>query len=111
MAKAIKNEGQDQTSDVAERADNVSRTGITVNDVTPAIRQTPNVFILPPDASKAQVRLARIFNGFAVQFPDKFEVRKQELIDLLDAAKDAPDPVEDPDRHVSVGPKAPVNVI
>ena len=82
--------------------------GIVVADINVIRPKTvPLIVTLPEGASKAQIERAKVLNGFAYQFPEKWSQRKEELIKELESLKDAPDPQEDPNVKLSVGPKIP----
>lgn len=117
MAKKIEEAKDVEQTDIAvapASEGEATDSGILVRDpedfrpkVLPLIITFPEGY----NPSKEQVRLAKVFNGFAYQFPDKWKIRKDELLKQLEDAKNAPDPVENPDVHISVGPKAPVNIL
>lgn len=67
----------------------------------------PLVVVLPEGASKAQIERAKVLNGFAYQFPDKWNERKEILLKELEDLKNAPDPVEDPNIKLFVGTSVP----
>lgn len=78
--------------------------GIIVNQVINR-RELPLVVVLPEGANKAQVERAKILNAYAYSYPNKWEERKEELLKQLEDLKDAPDPIENPNVKLSVGPK------
>lgn len=83
-----------------------STSGIIVNDpetfrprVLPLIVNFPEGY----NPSKAQIERAKVLNGYAYSFPQKWAVEKDKHIADLEALKDAPDPVEDPNVSLTVG--------
>lgn len=87
--------------------------GIIVRDINVIRPKTlPLIVELPEDASEAQKEFAKVLNGFAYQFPDKWEKRKGDLFKELVAKKNAPDPIVNPDMRLEViNRAAPKNVI
>lgn len=83
--------------------------GIIVRDTeTFRPKVLPLIVVLPEGASKAQIERAKVLNGFAYQFPDKWAARKEVLLAELEALKDAPDPVENPNApKLTVGTPVP----
>jgi len=88
-----------QSTDTAQTRDS----GIIVNESPLARKILPLIVVLPANASKAQIERAKVLNGFAYQFPAKWDVRKEALLKELEALKDAPDPVEDGDTKLTIG--------
>ena len=81
--------------------------GIIVNDSTLKVQELPLIVVLPKDASKAQIERAKILNAYAYAQPKGWEQKKERLLKELEALKDAPDPVEDPNApKLSVGTPA-----
>lgn len=79
---------------------------IVVND--PQIlrpKVLPLVIELPASASAAQVEFAKVLNAYAYKNPEKWAIKKPVLLAQLKALKNAPDPVEDPDRKLTIGTK------
>lgn len=84
--------------------DNVRSSGIKVQE--PLVRlgtNLPPVIILPPGASEAQIERARVLNGFAYQFPKKWEERKEKLLKELEDLQFAPPPRGLEDGKLTVG--------
>jgi hypothetical protein len=87
--------------------------GIEVNDPMD-LRPTelPLVIKLPVDASKAQIEYAKKLNSYAYQNPTKWADKKDDkvvngavvkgLISKLKDLKNAPDPVENPEKSLKV---------
>ena len=67
----------------------------------------PLIVVLPEGASKAQIERAKVLNGYAYQFPDKWEIEKEKHLRDLEALADAPDPIENPNVRLTVGTKLP----
>jgi hypothetical protein len=79
---------------------------IVVND--PQIlrpKVLPLVIELPASASVAQVEFAKILNAYAYKNPEKWAIKKEKLLAELKTLKNAPAPVEDPDRKLTIGTK------
>ncbi len=92
-------------------AETTRDSGIVVRDplvIRPEI--LPLVIELPKGASKAQIARAKVLNGYAYQQPHKWNQRKEALLAELEALKDAPDPIENSDHSLHVGPRIPPNV-
>ncbi len=66
-------------------------------------KELPLVVELPEGASLAQQAYAKVLNGYAYKNPTKWEVKKESLIAHLRSLKNAPDPVEDPNRRLKIG--------
>jgi hypothetical protein len=98
-----------QAPETSETSKTVTRdSGIKVNspfDARPKV--LPLIVILPEDASKAQIERAKVLNGYAYQFPDKWEKEKEKHLKDLEDLKDAPDPVEEGDVKLFVGGRIP----
>lgn len=69
--------------------------------------ELPLVVKLPEGASKAQIKFAKVLNGYAYKNPKKWAIKKDALIAELKALKNAPDPVEG--GNLSFGNKLVVN--
>lgn len=86
-------EGSDDAEDVGD--------GITVgNPMKLRPVELPLVVTLPSGSSKAQIAFAKVLNAYAYQNPEKWETKKDVLIERLKSLKNAPDPVE---SNIKVG--------
>lgn len=56
--------------------------------------ELPLIVKLPEGASKAQQEFAKVLNAYAYQNPQKWAVKKDELIKKLESLENAPDPIE-----------------
>ena len=94
--------------EVEEINDKMRPSGIVVNDPN-AFRPKvlPLIVILPEGANKAQQERAKVLNGYAYQFPDKWVKEKEKHLQDLEALANEPDPIENGNVKLFVGSKIP----
>jgi hypothetical protein len=82
--------------EMEETIEKVEEQEIKIAD--PAIlrpKELPLVVTLPAGASLAQIEYSKILNAYAYTNPEKWELKKEALIEKLKSLKNAPDPVYD----------------
>jgi hypothetical protein len=60
---------------------------VKAKDVRQKVQTFENIIVLPDDASPAQKQFAKSLNAYAYQNPDKWEEKKERLLDKLESLR------------------------